>query len=271
MQVTSSVCKESRAPDPQIGERATEAETLHGTWSSCCTFFSAGKVFQEKRISTETHITSQGGNSKLFSQPLRIPLGTGRAVTACDGDGHRPRSSSLPPTRQPHLLIHGAGVVTPPSTPPAPSEGSDIIPILRRSCVNCGKEDRERERAMLSEMQESRKTLRQQARQHKPPPSCHRDAGGTGSFAAAVRACPQAPGSPWVQPMASGGVPGAGPGKAQGRWCLLWHVLNGQGVGNWLGHKRGTQRGPPRGQKSQTVPEEQRLFLSQAFSAVNSL
>lgn len=227
-----------------------EAETLHGTWSSRCTFFSAGKVFQEKRISRETHITSRAGSSKLFLQPLKMPPGTGRAASACDGERHRPRSSSLPPTHQPHLSIgaesHRARGRDSPSTPPAPSEGSDIISILRRLCVNCGKEDGERERAMLSAMQESRKTLRQQARQHKPPPSCHRDAGGTGSSAAAVRVCPQAPGSPWAQPMASGDVPGAGRGKARGRWCLLWHVLNGQGVGNWLGHKRGTQRGPPR-------------------------
>jgi len=52
-------------------------------------------------------------------------------------------------------------------------------------------------------------------------------------------------GTPRPERMASGHAAGAGLGKAQGHRCLLWHALNGQGVGNWMGHKRDTERGPP--------------------------
>lgn len=271
---TSFVCKESRALDPQIREGSMEAEILHGMWSSCCTFFSPIRVFQEKCISTETDITSEGGNSKLFLQPLKIPLGKGKdgMVTAC-WQSWASSSKQRPPTKTATSFIHrgsweppSQGSWLPPSTPPAPSGrkwhhpySEEIVCELWEGGLGARAGDAVRD----VQRWERRKALQQQAQQHKPPPSRHREAGRTGSAAAAVQACPGAlavSGKPfgchgWHQAATAG----AGLGKAQGHRSLLWHVLNGQGVGNWMGHKRGTERGPPWSQKGETVPEEQPL------------
>lgn len=101
------MCEESRALDPHSREGSTEAEILHGMWSSRCTFFSPVRVFQEKCISTEADITSEGGNSKLFLQPLKIPLGKGKdgVVTACR-QSRASSSEQLPPSKTATSFIH---------------------------------------------------------------------------------------------------------------------------------------------------------------------
>lgn len=176
---------------PRSRARSRQAGILHGMWSSRCASFSPRRVFQEKCISRETGITSSGGNSKLFLQPLKIPLGKG---THGVGTGIcLPTEPGIILRATPSLhLIYPPGmprepeVVTPPfHTPQHPLEGSDIIPILRRLYVDCGKEDWERERAMLSEMwsRERRKTLER----HKPLPSSQAE---TGSAAGSPRTRP---------------------------------------------------------------------------------
>lgn len=108
--------------------------------------------------------------------------------------------------------------------------------------MDCGKEDRERERAMLSEMRSRERRKNPRAAQTSslfPPGKRER--------------CRE----PSDTAMASGWE----------RLLATDSPVNGRGEGTWTGHKRDTQRGPLRAQKGETVPEEP----LPAFPAVNSL
>lgn len=119
--------------------------------------------------------------------------------------------------------------------------------------MDCGKE---RERAMLPEMhREGKSSGSHRSSTHLLPLATEKDLEHCGSASGFPGSSSRAREALWLQQWHHR----AGLGKAGGCWFLLWHVLNGQGVGNWMGHKRGTQRGPPRSQKGETVPEEQPL------------
>lgn len=96
-----------QSPAPQIRGRSMEAEILHGPRSSRRSSFSPARAFQEKCTSTEPGITSEGGSSKLFLQPLRIPGGGGKdsAVPACR-QSRASSSRQLPPSEPAASFVH---------------------------------------------------------------------------------------------------------------------------------------------------------------------
>lgn len=144
-------CKEPQDPDPSgQSEIYGNRKRLHGMWSSRSTFFSPKRVFQGKCVSTETDITSEGGNSKLFMQPLKIPIRRRKdgLMPVCQQSQASSSEYFLPSktaTSFNQLGLLGAnepgGRDSPPPHPRHTLEGSDIIPVLRRLCVNCGKKD----------------------------------------------------------------------------------------------------------------------------------
>lgn len=149
------------------------------------------------------------------------------------------------PSLQDSNLIYSSGLLrargrdSPLPHPRHPLEGSDIIPVLRRLYVNCGKEDWERERAMLSETQRERK-------QGKPSSSTNL------CLLAAEK--PAGPGAlPWrfgpvreaprPQRLASDNAAGAGLGKAPGRPSLPLACTARPGGGELDGTQKGHREG----------------------------